>query len=168
MNGSGLGFRQILRHSGCVVRDCVWNYGLSDLWSRLSTALIRMSHGASSPFREPRRTSSGAGPPASWNSWCLSLTFFAFVSMAVAHTQRATQVSTASGIQIVGVQTFKSFSLEARPATVWEAACLVTERERRFLRASKTPTGGLVYVRANIWTWGEVIEIRLSNERRRH
>lgn len=48
------------------------------------------------------------------------------------------------------------------PDTLRQEIHAIVHSQKRFSRAEEVPEGVDVYVRGNIWTWGEVIEVSFS------
>lgn len=92
---------------------------------------------------------------------CL-LILILLIPMAVVRTHRGRAASQSGGIQVEGVRASKSLKLMTSSDSLRERIRTIVHRERRFSRAEETPDGVDVFVRANIWTWGEVIEVRFT------
>lgn len=80
--------------------------------------------------------------------------------IAVARHQRAKTSAVAKGIRVEGVRATKSLKRGVRSEALREEICSIVKSQKRFSRVMEAPGGVNVYVRGNIWTWGEVIEIR--------
>lgn len=92
---------------------------------------------------------------------CL-LILLVLTPIAVVRTQRARAVAVAKGIRVEGVRATKSVKLDVGSEALRERIRSIVQSQRRFSRVEEAPGGVDVYVRGNIWTWGEVIEIRFS------
>jgi hypothetical protein len=92
---------------------------------------------------------------------CL-LILIVLIPMAVVRTQRGRAASQSGGIQVEGVRASKSLELVISPDSLRERIHAIVHKEKRFSRAEETPDGVDVFVRGNIWTWGEVIEVRFT------
>jgi hypothetical protein len=92
---------------------------------------------------------------------CL-LVLIVLIPVAVVCTQRGRAASQSGGIQVEGIRASKSLKLVISPDSLRERIHAIVHREKRFSRAEETPDGVDVFVRGNIWTWGEVIEVRFT------
>jgi hypothetical protein len=92
---------------------------------------------------------------------CL-LVLIVLIPVAVVRTQRGRAASQSGGIQVEGVRASKSLKLAISPDSLRERIRAIVHKERRFSRAQGTPSGVDVFVLGNIWTWGEVIEVRFT------
>jgi hypothetical protein len=92
---------------------------------------------------------------------CL-LVLIVLIPVAVVRTQRGRAASQNGGIQVEGVRASKSLKLLISPDSLRERIRAIVNSEWRFSRAEETLDGVDVFVRGNIWTWGEVIEVRFT------
>lgn len=93
---------------------------------------------------------------------CLVLTIV-LTPIAFARTHRAKAVAEIKGIKIDGPTASKSFMLAASSERLLEKFHSVVQGERRFSRVEANPGRVIIYVRGNIWTWGEIIEVQYSD-----
>lgn len=85
------------------------------------------------------------------------------VTMAAIRTHGVRDSFGAEGIRTKGVKAFASFMTPLTEDGVRDRIDTVVESHRRFSRTEDVDGGLNVYVRANIWTWGEVIEVRFAD-----
>lgn len=90
------------------------------------------------------------------------LVLIVLIPLAMARTQRGRAASQSGGIHVDGVRASKSLKFAISPEWLLERIRAVVQNERRFSRVEATPGGVDVFVRGNIWTWGEVIEVRFT------
>ena len=82
--------------------------------------------------------------------------------IAVVRNQRSRTAAAAKGIRIEGVKAIKSLKVGIGSEALRQEVHAIVHSQKRFSRAEEVPGGVNVYVRGNIWTWGEVIEVRFS------
>ena len=80
--------------------------------------------------------------------------------IAVVRNQRSRTAAATKGIRIEGVRATKSLRVGIGSEALRQEIHAIVQSRKRFSRAEEAPGGVDVYVRGNIWTWGEVIEIR--------
>lgn len=85
--------------------------------------------------------------------------------IAVVRSQRARAAAVAKGILTQGVKASAFFKSGVASEILREEIRSIVESQRRFSRVEEVPGGVDVYARANLWTWGEVIEIRFAETR---
>lgn len=90
------------------------------------------------------------------------LILIVLIPMAVARTQRERAAAQTKGIRAEGVRASKSMKLGISPEILREKIRSVVQNEKRFSRVEDAPGGVDVFVRGNMWTWGEVIDVRFS------
>jgi hypothetical protein len=91
------------------------------------------------------------------------LVLIVLIPLAMVRTQRGRAASQNGGIQVDGVTASKSLKFAISPEWLRERIRQVVQNERRFSRVEETLGGVDVFVRGNIWTWGEVIELRFTD-----
>lgn len=79
--------------------------------------------------------------------------------VAMVRTQRGRSAARAGGIRVEGVMASTSFKLVITPENLRDDIRSIVQSQRRFSKVEETPGGVVVYVRGNVWTWGEVIEV---------
>lgn len=82
--------------------------------------------------------------------------------IALIRHQRVRTSAVAKGIHVEGVRATKALKLAIGVEALREVIRSIVKSQTRFSRVEETPGGVDFYVRGNIWTWGEVIEIRFS------
>lgn len=85
--------------------------------------------------------------------------------LAVVRSQRARAAAVAKGIHIQGVKASACFKSGVASKILREEIRSIVESQQRFSRVEEVPGGVDVYARANLWTWGEVIEVRFVETR---
>lgn len=84
--------------------------------------------------------------------------------MAVVQTRRGRAVAQSAGIRVEGVRAYKVLKLGMPSEMLREKIRSIVRNERRFSRVEETRDGVRVFVRGNMWTWGEVIEVTLTEK----
>jgi hypothetical protein len=79
-------------------------------------------------------------------------------------TRKTKTIAEKAGIEYNGVEAHKSFRINIESDAVVARTPSVVRSTGRFTRMEEGPTGLQVYVRGNFWTWGEVIEVRLTED----
>lgn len=92
---------------------------------------------------------------------CL-LILFVLIPMALLRTQRGRTAAQNEGIRVEGVRASKSLKLGISSEMLREKIRSVVQSERRFSRIEEAPGRIDVFVRGNLWTWGEVIEVTFT------
>jgi hypothetical protein len=92
---------------------------------------------------------------------CL-LILIVLIPMALLRTQRGRAAAQTGGIRVEGVRASKSLKLGISSETLREKIRSVVRSERRFSRIEEAPGRIDVFVRGNLWTWGEVIEVTFT------
>lgn len=82
------------------------------------------------------------------------------IPMAMLRTQRGRAAARTDGIRVEGVRAFKSLKLAISSDMLREKIRSVVQSEKRFSRIEEAPGRIDVFVRGNLWTWGEIIRLR--------
>lgn len=90
---------------------------------------------------------------------CL-LILIVLIPMAMLRTQRGRAAARTDGIRVEGVRAFKSLKLAISSDMLREKIRSVVQSEKRFSRIEEAPGRIDVFVRGNLWTWGEIIRLR--------
>ncbi|WP_458111286.1 hypothetical protein M1D88_13145 [Arthrobacter sp. R1-13] len=77
-------------------------------------------------------------------------------------TRRTQDATAAEGIHTHGVRAYTSLKANVTADALRDRIDSVVNSHQRFSRTKTVADGVNVYVRANIWTWGEVIELRFT------
>lgn len=85
--------------------------------------------------------------------------------IALVRGQRARAAAVAKGIHIQGVKASAVFKSGVASEILCREIRSIVESQRRFSRVEEVPRGMDVYARANVWAWGEVIEVRFAETR---
>ena len=92
---------------------------------------------------------------------CL-LTLIVLIPMALLRTQRGRAAAQNEGIRVEGAGASKSLKLGVSSEMLREKIRAVVQSEKRFSRIEEAPGRIDVFVRGNLWTWGEVIEVAFT------
>lgn len=79
-------------------------------------------------------------------------------------TKRTKAAAQDMGIRLDGVRAFKSFRVGVPSNLLVDQVREVVQNHPRFSRFETVSNGVHVYVRGNIWTWGEIIELRFAED----
>lgn len=82
--------------------------------------------------------------------------------MAMVRAPRGRAGAEAKGVRVEGVRAFKSLKFGITSEILREKIRSIVQDEKRFSRVEERPGGLDVFVRGNMWTWGEVIEVRFT------
>lgn len=77
-------------------------------------------------------------------------------------TRRTQDAIAAEGIHTQGVRAYTSLKANLTADALRDRIDSVVNNHQRFSRATTVEGGVNVYVRANVWTWGEVIDLRFT------
>jgi hypothetical protein len=83
-------------------------------------------------------------------------------AIAAIRTRRTQDDTAAEGIQTQGVRAYTSLTANLTADALRDRIDSVVNNHQKFSRTKTVADGVNVYVRANIWTWGEVIELRFT------
>lgn len=92
---------------------------------------------------------------------CL-LILIVLIPMAMLRTQRGRAAAQTEGIRVEGIRASKSLKLGVSSDMLREKIRSVVQNEKRFSRIEEAPGRIDVFVRGNLWTWGEVIEVTFT------
>ncbi|MFJ5694141.1 hypothetical protein ACIP9X_09835 [Arthrobacter sp. NPDC093125] len=92
---------------------------------------------------------------------CL-LILIVLIPMALLRTQRGRAAAQNEGIHVEGVRASKSLTLGISSEMLREKIHSIVQSERRFSRIEEAPGRIDVFVRGNLWTWGEVIQVTFT------